>query len=150
MKPLKIILPICVVGVIIVGLFFWLGKPAFVTQKADTLDKVYVLFEPDYPDKETVVHITDPLEIQRVYELLQGTKKNRANKYPSHDRSMQADAKFAVCFEYQNGEKDIFRATEQSGFIFRFLDTKGNNGDPGYITGENERLWEYVSTLKEN
>ena len=148
MKIVKISLAICILVAIFISILLWFMQPRFITQKEDDLKNIVIIFNPDYPGLERIVHINDYLEIKQVYKILKETTKINVNKHPRHAESIQWNSKFNVCFEYNNGEKDEFFATEKYGGILRFLNTKGSSGDSGYIIGINEKLWEYISHLE--
>ena len=144
-KKKKMIFIILIIGVIImVSNFMFLGKPKFFTQGIDNLERVVVIVEPYHKGANKIVYITVRSEMEDLYYIIKNTNELNINKRPKHIDSIQCDSKFAVCFEYSNGEKDEFYATEREGGIYRLLSTKGNSGDPGYILGSNEKLWTFI------
>ena len=52
-------------------------------------------------------------------------------KHPKHLESMQNDPKYAIEIAYTDGTVDKIYSTETK--LFRYIDTKGPDGDSGYI-----------------
>jgi len=100
-------------------------------------------------DTPKVVVIEEKEQISEIYDILKKTSGIRINKYPSHDESQQSDSHFDVEISYQNNKIDRIRTTESGIHIFRFLETKGNSNDPGYIIGMNEEIGKWVYSLLE-
>lgn len=145
-KKSRMILIICILGVIIISIFSWLNKQKFITQTKDNLANVTFILEPYHLGQNKVVRVTTRSEMEQVYEILNRTIKLHAYKYPRHSESIQWDSDIAVHFEYRNGKKDEF-LINKNGSIVRFLTTSGDSNDPGYIIGSNEELFEFISSV---
>jgi len=62
-------------------------------------------------------------------------------KNPNHLESMQNDSLYIIEIYYKNGAMDTVYSTEIRVKFFRFLETKGPDGDPGYIlSSKNEKI----------
>jgi len=144
------ILVVCV-SLLIISLFLWpwLGIP-FITQGIDNVERVVVIIDPHYPiNDERIIYITEQFEIGYLYGLLRRTTVTGVNRWPTHTSSLRMDREFIIHVEYKDGQVDQFHSEKGSrgDFIFRFLDTQGIDGDPGFIWGRNHNLWEHVRSL---
>ena len=141
-----IISSICILGMILIIMSLWFRKPKFISQSMDNLEKVIIIFEPYLTGKNRVVYTNERSEMEHVYGLLNMTVELRTYKYPNHSKPIQWDSDIAVYLEYRNGDKDEF-FDRKNGGIVRFLSTRGNSNDPGYILGSNEKLLEQIINI---
>ena len=95
-----------------------------------------------------IIYITKQHEIEHIYNLLQETTVTYIDKHPGHTGHPMRGSWFTIKLEYQNGDIDEFHTAENPEFVLRLLDTVGGIGDPGFIAGVNERLWEYIFDLE--
>ena len=149
-KRVAIISTVCILGVIIMSIFVWLGKPSFITQDMDELVRIVIVSEPYHLGENKSYDVTERSEMEILYKLLRETTSVRVYRNPQHSESVQWDSMFSIHFVYRDGEADEFFATEINGNIVRFLNTTGNSGDPGFIIGSNEMLWKYIADMTQN
>ena len=144
------ILVACISVLLIISLllWLWLGNP-FTTQSINNVERIVILFDPNVGGDLRTVYITEQSEIEYLYGLLRETTVTRVNAWPSHMSSLQHNSAFKIHIEYQDGQTDQLCAPENGGwgYIHRFLDTRGIDGDPGFIWGRNHNLWEHVRSL---
>ena len=144
------ILVVCV-SLLIISLLLWpwLGIP-FITQSVDNIERVVVILDPHCSiNDERIIYITKQSEIGYLYGLLGRTTVTSVNRWPTHPSSLRMDREFIIHVEYKDGQVDQFHSAKGSlgDFIFRFLDTRGIDGDPGFVVGRNHNLWEHVRSL---
>ena len=151
MKKKRTILLALFLGAIAILMSTWLRVPEFVTQKSANLERVIIFLYPTniFIDlnniRDTItVPIIERAEMERLHNLVKITKRDTLNRWPRHAESVQWDPKFLILFEYRDGKTDKVFATERAGNICSLLKTKGGSGDPGYISGNNEAIWEYI------
>ena len=146
-KSMKILSVLFIISLL---LWLWIGT-SFVTQSVDNVERVVVILNPHCPinDERRIIYITEQSEIGYLYGLLRGTTVTSVNRWPTHPSSLRMDREFIIHVEYKGGQVDQFHSAEGSlgDFIFRFLDTRGIDGDPGFIVGRNHNLWEHVRSL---
>ena len=128
------------------GMFYWLNQPKFMTGKRENVTKMIITYGIG-EEGETYV-ITEKNEMKEIWDILAKTKDLEINKYPQHAESVQWDPQFRIIIEYSNGAQQMYASTEVYGRVFRFLKSKGGTGDPGYMVGDNEELWQYISALR--
>lgn len=130
-------------------LFYNLFAVSFVSQNLKNVDKIIVLIDPNQGGDLKTIRITERDKIKYVYDMLKETEIEHTTRWPDHLVSIQFDAEFVINVEYQNGEMDRYTAPQNDGSrIYRYLKTKGNNNDPGYVVGFNNELWDYIISLK--
>jgi len=118
----------------------------FVTQPVENIERIIVML--DWGNQRTI-YITEQSQIKHIYYLLQETTVTRVDKYPGHTNHPMRGSWFTIKLEYQNGNIDEFYTAEVHGIVLRLLETKGAIGDPGFVLGTNESLWEYIFGLEE-
>ena len=72
--------------------------------------------------------------------------KRKVRKHPSHNDSIQCDFFAEIEIQYFNGDIDQLFLTKYA--LYRMLETKGGSGDPGYVSLENEDIYEFFETYK--
>jgi hypothetical protein len=142
------ILILCISLVLIIaGTFLWLiPRVPFITQSIDSIERIVVVAQPNVPGSERTIYITEQIEIEYIYSLLNGTTLIRAHERPGYP-GMQHSPRFFILLEYRNGEVEAFLPTEMGIRIFRFLDTRASDGTRGFIIGTNARLLEHIDNL---
>lgn len=81
---------------------------------------------------------------ERVYEIL-STMEAIEVLTPFHNESQRGDSMFRISIVYASGEiEDIF-STEIGTHFFRLTGTHGSHGDPGFIIGMSETLFEILT-----
>lgn len=108
------------------------GKPAEVGNLTidfiDTLNNYQV----------TSVDIDNPENIATIFSALnQG--RARVNHRPDHTQSIQLDSDAIIRITYLDGHTDEVNVTKS--LAYRFLDTKGGSGDPGFVSTGNDRIY---------
>jgi len=78
-------------------------------------------------------------DAQRVYEIL-STMDATEVLTPGHHESQQTDPLFQIEIHYGDGSVVVVSSVEASSVFFRFTDTFGNHGDPGFVRGASEEL----------
>jgi len=64
---------------------------------------------------------------------------------PFHYEGQHATAMFTLFLYYGTTHIETIYSTDSGQFFFRFTDTHGNDGDPGYVGGFNEALYAILS-----
>jgi hypothetical protein len=123
-----IVLGLIVVAVITV-LAFILNNNSMLS--GNTTDVVKITVSSNY-DSLVVPMTLSSEEIEIVLDILKSVKTTTV-KHPNHLQGMNSDGHFTFEIEYINGTIDVIYATEIQVKYFRFLDSKGPDGDRGYI-----------------
>jgi len=64
---------------------------------------------------------------------------------PEHFESQQSSPMFTIDITYADGSTEIISATELGAGFFRFTDTFGSSGDPGFVIGRSDELFDILS-----
>jgi hypothetical protein len=84
-------------------------------------------------------------EMKTVLDLLK-TLRTTTVKHPKHLESMENDPAYTIKVEYENGNIDEIYSTEIKIKYFRFLDSKGPDGDKGYIiSNKSDELLQFLN-----
>jgi len=139
----KIIILLAVVIVVVSALFTYFYKYAgsMVSQDVKNVDSIVIAM---YPYDTNKIIVEDKNEINKIFNILLQTTDITNDRHPSHLESMQHDPQFIIDIKYHNGKKDNLFASPRTNYIGRFLNSKGNSGDPGYRIGKNRMIWDYV------
>ena len=63
---------------------------------------------------------------------------------PTHLESQQADPRFMLYIRFDDGTEEIIHSVWDGGSFFRFTNTYGPMGDPGYVTGMSDMLLAFL------
>ncbi len=139
----KIIILLAVVIVVISALFtyFYNYAGSLVSQDVKNVDSIVISMHP-YDTNKIIVE--DKKEINKIFNILLQTTDITNDRHPSHLESMQHDPKFIIDIKYNDGKIDNLFASPRTNHIGRFLNSKGRSEDPGYRTGKNQMIWDYV------
>lgn len=141
-NKVKLILIIAALLIIAVaaGLILW-NEP-IVTGRASEVQSLTIDFIDTYNNYAvTSVDIESPEDIAAIFSLLkQG--RTRTNRWPDHIGSMQLDSKAVIRIVYSDDHADEVRVASEGSVVFRFLDSSGGSGDPGFVRIINEQLYE--------
>ena len=119
----------------------------FVTQPVENVERIVVMLDWRYRKN---IYVTNQSQIEHIYNLLEETVVTRVVEHPGHSGHPITASWFIITIEYQNGDVDEIHTAENPDFILRLLDTRGRIGDPGFVFGRNERLWEYIFGLSDD
>ena len=91
------------------------------------------------------VIIKDRKIINELFEYVENVENITVDRFPTHANSLQFDVDFNLKFSYIDNHFDnIFISKD---YVYRFLRTRGNSNDSGYIIGKSEKIWEYIGIL---
>ncbi|MCL2588582.1 MAG: hypothetical protein FWD84_04140, partial [Oscillospiraceae bacterium] len=93
-------------------------------------------------DAET--HVLSPENAERVFEHLR-TMDATEVLTPFHYERQSSNAVFTMKIIFADGGTETIHTTEMGHAFFRFTDTRGDHGDPGYVIGISEELFEILS-----
>lgn len=127
-KNYFIVLGLIVVAVITV-LAFILNNNSMLS--GNTKDVVKITVSSNY-DSLVVPKTLSSEENKIVLDILKSINTTTV-KHPNHLQGISSDSPFTFEVEYINGTIDIIYTTEMQVKYFRFLDSKGPDGDRGYI-----------------
>ncbi|MCL2507774.1 MAG: hypothetical protein FWF05_01220 [Oscillospiraceae bacterium] len=81
-----------------------------------------------------------PSDAKALFEEIKGTK-TMAVRHPKQLDRMHLDSLYIIEVYYKNGKVDTIYTTEVLK-LFRFIDTKGPDGDSGYmLSSKNEKIF---------
>ena len=121
----------------------------FITQPLDDIERIVILLDPNWGGNLRTFYLTEQSEIEYLYNLLNETTLTHVNEHPMHYESLQYDLAFRIRVEYVNGEVDEIGDFYGMPYeIYRYLDTRGSNNDPGFLVGTNERIWEFIRNIE--
>jgi len=95
-------------------------------------------------EDDTETHMLSPEDAKRVFELLR-TMNATEVLTPFHNERQSSSAMFTMEITYADGGTETIYTTEMGTWFFRFTDTLGDHGDPGYVVGISEELFEILS-----
>ena len=127
-------------------LAFLCSQPKLVTGKKSELQKVVIVEDPNYRGKNLKTVITEEKTMYDMYMALKNMPV-RANRYPDHVGSLQFDAGYMVIFYYLDKQDEII---VHSKWAYRFLETRGGSGDPGFTKGNAKRLLHIIESITGN
>ena len=91
------------------------------------------------------VIIKDREIINELFEYVENVENITVDRFPTHANSLQFDVDFNLKFSYIDNHFDSIFISKD--YVYRFLRTKGNSNDSGYIIGKSEKIWEYIGIL---
>ena len=116
---------------------FLLGfSSRLVTGKKSELSQITLIENPYYPEKSTEIIITNDTAMDAMYNAI-AYSVTSTNRRPNHNESLQFDADFLVIYHFQNANDEVIIYRESA---YRFLETHGGSGDPGYIRGNAKKI----------
>lgn len=148
-KGVIIVISALVLALVAVSLIFILRSPKteFITKTRSQVTEMGITNNPTTKPKKIVTK--NQSQISDIFNIIQETKDTKINRTPNHADSLQQDVKFRIEISYSDGTLDLIQGTKSPYGIFRTLNSKGPQGDPGFIYGENEKLWKYIENIKE-
>ncbi|MEN6389097.1 MAG: DUF4830 domain-containing protein [Syntrophomonas sp.] len=148
MSVSKALLVLFVLAAIVVLAYKLCGADIIEGEVSD-IKKMVVIYEPCLHDP-LIINIEDKTDIRNMYKLIKTTCDRKTIRYPRHSESIQTDSRFQIDIEYNNGKVERISSSENPTCIYRKLDTRGSSGDPGFVFGSNEKLWDYIKALFSN
>ena len=146
-KYIMIILFASLLIVTMVYVFFPQLYIKIVSENVEKLERAVIIVKNSTNGQSPcVVEITEKDQLNELYIIIKNTQKIELNRYPRHSVVTSADRKYEIQLFYSNGKVDRFGTPENAQLIYRILE----NGDNGYIVGQNFRLLEYVLYLVDN
>lgn len=127
-------------------LAYKISEPDILVGEANNIIKITITYEPCTPNPQ-IISIENRKDIENINKLINAISDIRVVQYPRHFESIQTDSRFDIDVEYKNGRVEQISSTESGKRIYRKLDTRGSSGDPGFVSGSNENLWNYIKTL---
>jgi len=124
-----IVLGLIVVAVITVIAFILNNNNSMLS--GNTKDVFKITVSSNY-DSLVVPKTLSSEENKIVLDILKSVKTTTV-KHPNHLQGMDSEVPFTFEIDYINGTIDVIYATEIQVNFFRFLDSKGPDGDRGYI-----------------
>lgn len=124
-----IILGLIVVAVITVLAFILNNNNSMLS--GNIKDVVKITVSSNY-DSLVVPKTLSSEENKIVLDILKSIKTTTI-KHPNHLQGMDSEVPFTLEIEYVNGTIDVIYASEIPVKYFRFLESKGPDGDRGYI-----------------
>ena len=91
-----------------------------------------------------VIFPTDAAEIFRILSTMPAEEVLT----PSHLESQQSDPMFTIFIDYEDGSEETVYSTETGLFFFRYTGTFSDDGDPGYVGGFSEELFDILDALQ--
>lgn len=145
MKKRMLICLISVFLLLLLSFMYWYNWSGNMLSKGITDIKsiVVTVYPCDELKKETRT-IDDASEIEKIYNMLSETHEIKNNRHPSHAISVQWDPKFEIDVLYKGGKSEHIFSTEATGFVCKYLNSKGSSGDSGYRIGKNQMIWKYI------
>jgi hypothetical protein len=128
---------VVVAGVV---LFFVFNRhQPLVTGNINDLSEITII-KGRYSQEGEITKSLSTADAKILFEELKSTR-TAVVKHPKHLESMQNDPLYTIEVYYENGKMDTIYSTEILVKLFRFIDTKGPDGDSGYIlSNKNERI----------
>lgn len=140
MKKYFIVLGLIVVAVISV-LSFILNNNSMLSGNAKDVVKITV--SSNY-DSLVVPKTLSSEENKIVLDILKSVKTTTV-KHPNHNQGKHSERPFTIEVEYANGTIDSIYATEVPLKYFRFLDSRGPDGERGFIiSDETDDLMQFL------
>lgn len=118
------------------------GGTTLLTQNADQAYYIVVRFE-----SGRALEIYDSETIGEIFDILAASTDVKWVPFPSHSQSQQSEPDYQLYIHYRNGGADLLRSTETGRCVYRFSDTRGPDGDEGYVSASNELLPSYLNSL---
>ena len=115
-------------------------------------DSVFVTAWVDFEDNrslrtgEIITHKLNDDDARLVFEILSTMRGTEVLK-PFHYESQQSDPKITINIAFSDGGSETILTTETGVYFYRFTDTRGDHGDPGYVYGVSEDLYEFLKGL---
>ena len=145
MKKRMLICLISVFLILLLSFMYWYNYSGNMLSKGMTdIKSIVVTVYPCDESKKETITIDDASEIEKIYNMLIKTNEIKNNRHPSHVISVQWDPKFEINVLYKDGKSEHIFSTEATGFVCKYLNSKGSSGDSGYRMGKNHMIWEYV------
>jgi hypothetical protein len=88
-----------------------------------------------------------PVDAEEVFRIL-STMDAEEVLTPYHYESQQSDPMFKIFIDYDDGSVETIDSTETGRYFFRYTGTEGEHGDPGYIGGFSEELFDILDRLQ--
>ena len=132
----KRILCFAVILALLCFLNYFFNQPKLLTGRRTDLQQVVIVEDPNFAGKNIETVISDSGRLNALYDALLGIRTS-ANRHPRHTESLQFNSDYRVTFIYTNTKDEVF---VHLGEAYRFLETRGGSGDPGYTHGSAEKL----------
>ena len=127
-------LVICFLSVVLVAGFLIMtvfhAEPMVTGKRAEIAAVSIVFIDADNGYFEVHTPLDEPDAISKIYSLLKNSEP-RTIKKPSHAQSIHLDHYAEIIFVYEDGHED--RICAATTCWYRFLDTRGGSGDPGFV-----------------
>lgn len=136
----KAIIIICIMAALLVTgfyVFYVTRWQSLVTGNVNDIGKIIIV--KDRTIEEGIEKSLSPSDAEVLFNELKRLR-TKTVAHPNHIQSMQNDPIFIIEIHYNDGSADVIYTSETLLRLYRFIETTGSDGDPGYIlSDENER-----------
>ena len=146
MKKRTIIILSIFILCLVCFLTFWWLQPKLINGNKSDLQQIIIIQEPNYAGQSLETVITDKNNLDDLFDAIKNTWTS-ANRHPSHNDSLQFDSDYKLIFIFSNVTEEIYIHADTA---YRFLETRGGSGDPGYIRGSAKEIIEILKNATED